>query len=81
VTIEKVELATSVEEKKVKMKSDHADNDKLLHGLYLSLVCWLMLARRLCVYNAGLRVEASQEILTVVMTSYYVLFARVQDAQ
>jgi len=32
-------------------------------------VCWLMLARRLCVYNAGLKVDARREILTVVMTS------------
>ena len=30
-----------------------------------------MLERRLCVYNAGLKVDASREILTVVMTSYY----------
>ena len=36
-------------------------------GFYL----WLMLARRLCVYNVGLKVDASQELLSVVMTSYY----------
>ena len=30
-----------------------------------------MLARSLCVYNAGLKVNASQELFTVVMTSYY----------
>jgi len=30
-----------------------------------------MLERRLCIYNAGLKVDASREILTVVMTSYY----------
>ena len=30
-----------------------------------------MLERRLCVYNAGLKVDTSREILTVVMTSYY----------
>ena len=30
-----------------------------------------MLERRLCVYNAGLKVDASREILTVVMTSSY----------
>jgi len=30
-----------------------------------------MLERRLCIYNAGLKVDASQEILTVVMMSYY----------
>ena len=30
-----------------------------------------MLERRLCVYNAGLKVDASREILTVVMMSYY----------
>jgi len=50
---------------------DDAGNDKLLHWLLLSLVCWLMLARRLCAYNAGLKVDASREILTVVMTSCY----------
>ena len=50
---------------------DDAGNDKLLHWLLLPLVCWLMLARRLCVYNAGLKVAVSWEILTVIMTSYY----------
>jgi len=30
-----------------------------------------MLARRLHVYNAGLKVDASREILTVVMTPHY----------
>jgi len=30
-----------------------------------------MLARRLCAYNAGLKVDASREILTEVMMSYY----------
>jgi len=42
-TIEKGELATSVEEKKVKMKIidlDHAGNDQLLNQLLLSLGCW-----------------------------------------
>jgi len=61
-------------QKKVKTKFiflDDAGNGKLLHWLLLSLVCWLMLARRLCVYNAGLKVDTSGEILTVVMTSYY----------
>ena len=51
--------------KKVKTKFiylDDAGNDKLLH--------WLLL-RRLCVYSAGLKVDVSQEILSVVMTSYY----------
>jgi len=73
--IEKGELATSVKErkrKKVKTKFidlDHAGNDKLLNRLLLSLECWLMLARRFCVYNAGLKVDAAQEILTVIMTS------------
>jgi len=74
VTIEKGELATSVKEKKVKRKFiylDHAGSDKLLHWLLLSLACWLMLARRLCVCNAGLIIDASREILTVVMTLYY----------
>jgi len=65
--IEKGELATSVEEKKVKTKFidlDHAGNDKLLSQLLLSLDCLLMLARRFCVYNAGLKVDAAREILT-----------------
>ena len=76
-TIEKGELATSVEEKKStnwKMKIiyfDNAGKGKLLHWLLLSVVCWLMLARRLCVYNAGLKVDARWEISTVVMMSYY----------
>ena len=35
------------------MYLDDAGNDKLFHRLLLSLVCWLMLARRLCVYNVG----------------------------
>ena len=39
--------------------------------MLLSLACWLMLERRLCVYNVGLKVDVSREILTVVMMSYY----------
>ena len=50
---------------------DDAGKDKLLHWLLLSSVRWLMLARRLCVYNAGLKVGARREISTVVMMSYY----------
>jgi len=52
-----------VQEKKiVKTKFidlDHAGNDKLLNQLLLSLGCWLMLARRFCVYNADLKVDAA----------------------
>jgi len=40
-----------------------------LNQLLLSLGCWLMLARRFCVYNVGLKVHAAQEILTVIMMS------------
>ena len=72
-TIGNGELATSVE-KKVKTKFvylGNVRNDKLLHCLLLSLACWLMLARKLCVYNVGLKVDAAQEILIVVMMSYY----------
>jgi len=57
---------------KIKMKFidlDHAGNDKLLNQLLLSLGRWLMLARRFCVHNAGLKVDAAREILTVIMTS------------
>jgi len=71
-TIEKGELTTSIKEKKVKTKFinlDHAGNEKLLNQLLLSLGCWLMLARRFCVFNAGLKVDAAREILTVIMTS------------
>ena len=50
---------------------DDDRNDKLLHWLLLSLVCWLMLERRLCVYNVGLKVDANREILTVIMMSCY----------
>ena len=49
---------------------DDAGNNKLLHWLLLSLACWLMSERRLCVYHAGLKVDASWEILIVIMTSY-----------
>jgi len=31
--------------------------------------CWLMLARRFCIYNAGLKVDTALEILTVTLTS------------
>jgi len=48
---------------------DQAGNDKLLNQLPLSLGCWLMLARRFCVFNVGLKVDAAREILTVIMTS------------
>jgi len=69
------ELATSIAEKnKAKTKFiylDDAGNNKLFHWLLLSLAWWLMLERRLCVYNAGLKVDTSQEVLTVIMTSYY----------
>ena len=44
---------------------DDAGNDKLLYLLLLSLASWLTLARRLCVNNAGLKVDATQEVLTV----------------
>jgi len=55
------------EKKKVKTKFIDLDagNDKLLNRFLLSLGCWLMLARRFCVYNAG----AAQEILAVIMMS------------
>jgi len=39
------------------------------YQLLLSLGCWLMLSRRFCVYNAGLKVEVTTEILTVIMIS------------
>jgi len=73
VTIEKGKLATSVKERKKILKRNSSTwtclNDKLLNRLLLSLGCLLMLARRLCVYNPGLKVDAAQEILTVIMTS------------
>jgi len=71
VIIEKGELATSIKEKKEKVKTkfidfDHAGNDKLLlNRLLLSLECWLMLEQRFCAYNVGLKVE----ILMLIMTS------------
>jgi len=64
--IEKGELATSVEEKKLKAKFidlDHAGNDKLLNQLFLSQGGWLMLTRRFCVCNAGLKFDAARNIL------------------
>jgi len=45
---------------------DHAGDDKLLNQLLLSL---LMLVRRFCVYNSGLKADAAREILAVIMTS------------
>ena len=60
--------------KKVKMKFiylDDAGNNKLFDWLLSSLACWLMLARRLCVYSVGFKVDASQEIFNVGMMSYY----------
>ena len=50
---------------------DYAGNEKLPHWLLLSLACWLMLVRRLCVHSVGLKVDMTWEILTVVMTSYF----------
>jgi len=44
---------------------DYVGNDKLLNRLLLSLGCWLMLAKRFCGYNAGLKVDVACEILTV----------------
>jgi len=41
----------------------------LLDQLLSSLGYWFILARRFCIYNAGLKVDAAQEILTVIMTS------------
>jgi len=72
--IEKGELATFIKKGKIKVKMkfidlDHAGNDKLLNRLLLSLGCWLMLARKFCVYNASLKVDVAREILTVIMTS------------
>jgi len=73
--IEKGELATSVKEKKKKKVKTkfidlyHAGNDKLLNRLLLSLEYSLMLARRFCVYNAGLKVDVAREILSVIMIS------------
>jgi len=40
---------------------EHAGNDKLFNWLFLSW-CWLMLARRFCVHNTGLKVDAAREI-------------------
>ena len=42
-------------------------------GQTTSLIAFIFdaLGRRLCVYSAGLKVDVGQEILTVVMTSYY----------
>jgi len=58
--------------KKLKTKFidfDHAGNDKLLNWLLWFLGWWLMLARRFCVFNAGLKVDTAREISTMIMTS------------
>jgi len=57
--IEKGEQATSIKEKKSKNEIHRFGNDELLNRLLLSLGCWLMLARKFCVYNAGLKVDAA----------------------
>jgi len=62
-------LLPSKKKKKAFIDLDHAGNDKLFNQLFLSVGRWLMLARRFCVYNAGLKVDAAREILTVIMTS------------
>jgi len=40
-----------------------------------------MLARRFCVYNAGLKVDVAREILTVIMTSNYENVCSCKDTQ
>jgi len=60
--IEKGELATSIKErrkKKVKTKFINLDHAGILNRLFLSLGCWLMLARKFCVYNVGLKVDTA----------------------
>jgi len=37
-----------------------------------------MLARRLCIFNAGLKVDAAREISTMIMMK---MFVRVKDTQ
>jgi len=75
VTIEIGELRSYFRRtKKVETKFiffDDDGNNKILYWLLLSLACWLMLTRKLCVYNAGLKFDMTREILTVVMISYY----------
>jgi len=53
----------------------------MINRLLLSLGCWLMLARRFCVFNSGLKVDAAQEIFTVIMMSNDETFAHVKDTQ
>jgi len=69
-----IALTTSVEEKKSKNKIylfGQCWEQQTATLIALCLVHWLMLARRLYIYNAGLKLDTSWEILTVVMTSYY----------
>ena len=66
-TIEKGELVISVEKKSKNKFHLLGTTTYFTDCFYL----WRMLERRLCVLNAGLKVDASREILTVIMMSYY----------
>jgi len=83
VTIEKGELVTSVKKKKGKqnLSIGRCWEWQTTSLIALSLVCWLRLARRLYVYNAGLKVDISQEILTVARRHIMKTFAHVKDTQ
>jgi len=50
-------LLPSKKKKKSKNKIHRFGLCELLNQLLLSLGCWLMLARRFCVYNAGLKLK------------------------
>jgi len=53
--------------KEVKTKFIDLGMINYLTRLLLSLGCWLMLARRFCVYSVGLKVDTALEILIVII--------------
>ena len=59
--------------KKKKSKNENHLFWQCWEGQTTSLIAFIfgVLERRLCVYHAGLKVDVSREILTVVMMSYY----------
>jgi len=64
-------LATSVKEKNKIHLLGRCWEWQTTSLIAFILARWLMLARKLCVYSAGLKVDVTREIWTVVMTSYY----------
>ena len=65
--IEKGELATSVEKNEIHLLGQCWEQQITSLNAFIFGV----LERRLCVYNVDLKVDASQEVLTVIKLSYH----------